>query len=120
MSDKENKQQNTSDDLIDIKSLIGNADGGGFTLDDILSEYGVSPKPAPEQAEPEETAEEDVDLPWPEAPRRPRQTDNVVAFPGAELSADEEDEDLVEPEEEPEEDEPEPFDEDEDEDSILR
>lgn len=38
MSDQENKQN--KGELIDIKSLIGDADGGDFTLDDILAEYG--------------------------------------------------------------------------------
>ena len=106
MSDKENKKTNTSDDLIDIKNLIGSADGGGFTLDDILSEYGVAPKPNPEELPQEEP--EELDLPWPEAPHRPHQTDNVVAFPGADRSDEEgdagaeEEEDFREDEEEPE------------------
>ena len=117
MSDKENRQPNTSDDLIDIKSLIGDADGGGFTLDDILTEYGVSPKPNQGEEEPE--GEEDADLPWPEAPRRPRTKDNVVAFPGTDLTSGGEEEELEPeeaPEEELEEDEPECSEEEEDED----
>ncbi len=60
MSDR-NKQINRGE-LIDIKSLIGDADGGDFSLDDILAEYGHPPK-AP--AAPEE-------LPG-----------NLVAFPGS-------------------------------------
>ena len=58
MSDKDNKQPNNSDDLIDIKSLIGSADGGGFTVDDILAEYGVSPKPVDREDGEEELPEE--------------------------------------------------------------
>ena len=103
MSDKDKKQPNSSDDLIDIKSLIGSADGGGFTVEDILSEYGVSPKPAEGEADEEEDRipEEDFnspDLPWPEAPRRPRNVDNVVAFPGGD-TFQQEDEDGGEPDE---------------------
>ncbi len=85
MSDKNKKKPNTSDELIDIKSLIRGADGGGFTLDEILSEYGVEPQP-PRQfpPEPEQPAQSDSpDLPWPEAPRRTRRRGNVVAFPGS-------------------------------------
>ena len=49
MSDR-NKQINRGE-LIDIKSLIGDADGGDFSLDDILAEYGHPPKApaAPEE-----------------------------------------------------------------------
>ena len=133
MSDKDKKQPNSSDDLIDIKFLIGNADGGGFTVDDILNEYGVSPKPA--EGEEDEIPEEDFnspDLPWPEAPRRPRTRDNVVAFPGGDaflpegendeepdgeeevLGAEEAEEQLPEDEEE------EPEDEESDDDNIIQ
>ena len=125
MLDKETKQSNNSDELIDVKSLIVGADGGGFTLDEIMAEYGVpTPKPSeekqPEESEPEEAPEQiqgggteqeeipeetpeqetDSDLPWPEAPQRPRMTDNVVFFPGTtqeDLQAE------CEPEEQPEE-----------------
>lgn len=103
MSDKDNKQPNNSDDLIDIKSLIGNADGGGFTVDDILAEYGVSPKPADREEEGGESSEEEIDspdLPWPEAPRRPRNRDNVVAFPGGAALQPEDEEDEGKDEEE--------------------
>jgi len=109
MRDKDTKQPNNSDDLIDIKSLIGDADGGGFTLDEIMSEYGLPP--VSEEPEEELTQEEDgPDLPWPEAPRRTRYEDNVVMFPGA--ARPEPEEELQEPdwEEEapPEPEEPEP------------
>ena len=121
MSDKENKQPNNSDDLVDIKALIGNADGGGFSLDDILAEYGVPPKPSRKETTPEEEPEEEADLPWPEAPRRPRSAGNVVAFPGGQPSDEEEAE--PEPEDEPEEEEAELFDEDgeeeEDDDNVI-
>lgn len=89
MSDKNQKQPNTSDELIHIRSLIRGADSGNYTVDDILSEYGVS-IPSKEGAAP---ADDSPDLPWPEAPRRPRYAGNVVAFPGrvAEEDAREED-----------------------------
>ena len=56
MSDRDKKLN--KGELIDIKSLIGDADGGDFTLDDILAEYGLPASPSEE---------------------RPS---NVVAFPG--------------------------------------
>ena len=43
MSDQDKKLN--KGELIDIKSLIGDADGGDFTLDDIMSEYGHAPQP---------------------------------------------------------------------------
>ena len=55
--------------MIDIKSLLGNADGGGFTVDDILSEFGTPKDSGP-------------DLPWPQAPKREPHGKNVVLFPG--------------------------------------
>ena len=84
MSDKDKKQSN-NDELMDVKSLVADADGGDFALDDILAEFG-SGKPVgrgavPVQSRAEEKGPE-LDLPWPEAPRRPRNRDNVVAFPG--------------------------------------
>lgn len=39
MSDQDEKLNNGGD-LIDIKSLIGDADGGNFSLDDIMAEFG--------------------------------------------------------------------------------
>ena len=44
MSDQ-NKKLNKGE-LIDIKSLIGDADGGDYSLDDIMAEFGHSPPPA--------------------------------------------------------------------------
>lgn len=90
MSDNDKKKPNTSDDLIDIRALISGADGGGFTLDEILNEYGVATPPeqdereqeAPSTDPPAQDQDAAPDLPWPEAPRRPRRRDNVVAFPG--------------------------------------
>ena len=97
MSDQDKKQLNKDDDLRQVKSLIGGVTGEGFSLDDILSEYGSGKEkgrgavPVAPEEEPE--SDPGPDLPWPEAPRRPRVTDNVVAFPGG----------TEPPEEEPEE-----------------
>ena len=126
MSDRDKKLNN--DDLLDVKSLIGDATGADFDLDDILAEYGsgkhtgrgaVPVTPEEEKWEPPE--DDGPDLPWPEAPRPPRPKDKVVQFPGAAM-AREDDEDLPEEDElggeelpdEPEdlEDEPEEVDED--------
>ena len=51
MSDQDKKLN--KGELIDIKSLIGDADGGDFSLDDILAEY-AAPLQTPEESEPEE------------------------------------------------------------------
>ena len=50
MSDQEKKKN--KGDLIDIKSLIGDADGGGYSLDDIMAEYGHPTKPEPPRSQP--------------------------------------------------------------------
>ena len=78
MSDQENKQN--KGELIDIKSLIGDADGGDFSLDDIMAEYGYPPEP------PEELPATPEDLPG-----------NMVPFPGRRA---------VPPPEEPDEEDP--------------
>ena len=94
MAHKDKKQTNKGDELIDIRGLIGDADGGGFSLDDILSEYGVPTD-----------KERGQDLPWPEAPHRPRGGNNVVLFPGASQPEPEDgEEEEVIPEDETEED----------------
>ena len=45
MSDREDKKLNLGDELADVKSLIAGAEDGGFSLDDILAEYGVKSPP---------------------------------------------------------------------------
>ena len=82
-------------DLIDIKSLIGDADGGNFSLDDIMAEYGVPP--APENRDAPEAADSFADpedrfktIQWSKLSRpksklssRPEPSGGkVVAFPG--------------------------------------
>ena len=89
MSERNDKQQNTPDELTGVKDLIGSADGGGFELDDILAEYG-HPRPVPEEDPVEEDPEEDS------AP------DNVVAFPGGYVPEEEPDVDVAMPEDAPE------------------
>lgn len=83
MSDR--KKQLNNDDLLEVKSLIGDADGEQFSLDDILAEYGsgklagcgavpVTPKEKGPAAQP--------DLPWPAPPRAQKRGEKVVDFPG--------------------------------------
>ena len=70
MSDREDKKLNLGDELADVKSLIAGAEDGGFSLDDILAEYGVK-KPAGAQRHPLRPSPPEADgpdLPWPEAP----------------------------------------------------
>ena len=78
MSDQDKKVN--KDELSQVKSLIGDASGKDFKLDDILAEFGTKP-PRP-RAVPAEPTLQGPDLPWPEAPRRPRPEGKVVAFPG--------------------------------------
>ena len=97
MAHKDKKQSNKSDELIDMKSLIGDADGGGFSLDDILSEYGVPPRKRPLiQEEKRDDDGLDDDLPWPESPRRSVQENRVVTFPGGQSVEDQPEEEAEE------------------------
>ena len=101
MGDREKKQLNNNDDLQQVKSLIGDADGDGFSLDDILAEFG-SGRSEGQGAVPVKARQEEPDLPWPAAPRRshvPR-PGKVVSFPGKRIRPQEPEEDEPEPEEE--------------------
>ena len=104
MSDREDKKLNLGDELADVKSLIAGAEDGGFSLDDILAEYGVKSPPGrsaiPLRPSPPEA--DGPDLPWPEAPRPRRNRDNVVAFPGGGALPPEEDGPAPQDESEPE------------------
>lgn len=104
MSDREDKKLNLGDELADVKSLIAGAEDGGFSLDDILAEYGVKSPPGrsaiPLRPSPPE--DDGPDLPWPEAPRPRRNRDNVVAFPGGGALPPEEDGPAPQDESEPE------------------
>ena len=75
MSELDTKKPNSQDDLADVKSLIGNADGGDFELDAILAEYGVAPEDGHGA------------VPVTDSPDAPS---NVVAFPGVHLPEEEE------------------------------
>ena len=94
MSELDTKKPNSQDDLADVKSLIGNADGGDFELDAILAEFGVAPQKDSEAVPTEEPEEEPVP---------PAERSNVVAFPGVCIPDDEEDESPEEASEEAEE-----------------
>ena len=89
MSDRD-KQLNKGE-LIDIKSLIGDADGGDFSLDDIIAEFGgpaaAEPPPAGEDASDQEERFHTIDLsklqrPPARAGTASRTPGKVVAFPG--------------------------------------
>ena len=117
MSDRD-KQMNTGE-LIDLKSLIGDADGGEFSLDDIMSEFsGQPPRPPEEPEEPEEEEEPEgkfntiplssLSKLKPAPVKASGQAGKVVAFPGR-APAPEPEPDPEPPEEEiPEEEVPEP------------
>ena len=86
MSDRK-KQKLNNDDLAQVKSLIGDARGEQFSLDDILAEFGSGKLPgrgavplSPPSADPE-----GPDLPWPQAKPSPRShnKEKVVDFPAA-------------------------------------
>ena len=89
MSDHNEENELNHDELEQVRSLIGDADSGDFSLDDILDEYCSTPSGEPSE-----------DLPWPEAPRHTGSVDNVVAFPG--VRQDDEEEECSEEDEEDE------------------
>ena len=106
MSDRKKEQLN-NDDLAQVKSLIGDAQGDQFSLDDILAEFGSGKLPGrgavPVSTPPAEP--EGPDLPWPQPPRTQRsREEKVVDFPGVHSSQAEPSEAL--PAEEPEEEAP--------------
>ena len=81
---KRDEKKLNNDDLAELKSLIGDAEAGSFSLDDILAEYG-SGRDTGRGAVPLDRQAGSPDLPWPKPPRRtkPRVQDKVVAFPGS-------------------------------------
>ena len=82
MSDHK-KQKLNNDDLNQVKSLIGDARGDQFSLDDILAEFGSGKLPG-RGAVPLSSGPEGPDLPWPEARRTVRSKgEKVVDFPAA-------------------------------------
>ena len=79
MSELDTRKPNNQDDLADVKSLIGNADAGGFELDDILAEYGIAP----------DDGHGAVPVPPADSPS----ASNVIAFPGAYFEEEDTEED---------------------------
>ena len=87
---KQEKETNKGD-LIDVKSLIGDADGAGYSLDDIMAEYG-HPSPPPEEKRLPAGEERFNTIEWakiskgrtrPAASKPPCSGGQVVAFPGS-------------------------------------
>ena len=108
MSDHKEETQLNITDLTQVRSLIGDAGRGDFTLEDILAEYNTDDpnrltfrsKRTADREETEDSGAE-ADLPWPKPPHTHIGTpDNVVAFPGPEEDGPEEEADADEPEDE--------------------
>ena len=76
MQDQDTKKPNTQDDLGELKSLTQGAEDMGFSLDDILAEYGTR------RSTERSAVPVGLDLPWPEAKQSPRNKDNLLQFPG--------------------------------------
>ena len=123
MSDHKEDTQLNNDELAQVRSLIGNADSGDFTLDDILAEYGASSESSPtfrpkaertQETKGASDPESQKDLPWPEPPHtHTAVVDNVVPFPSVRQDDEENAENEAEDgEEETEEEDPEDSDED--------
>lgn len=89
MQDQDTKKPNTQDDLGELKSLTQGAEDMGFSLDDILAEYGTR------RSTERSAVPVGLDLPWPEAKQSPRNKDNLLQFPGGNSGTD-----CPEPEEE--------------------
>ena len=68
MSDRKKEKLN-NDDLSQVKSLIGDARGEDFSLDDILAEYGTKREP-----EPEAVPRRIVPQPKPQEPEKGKKT----------------------------------------------
>ena len=103
---KQEKETNKGD-LIDVKSLIGDADGAGYSLDDIMAEYG-HPSPPPEEKRLPAGEERFNTIEWakiskgrtrPAASKPPCSGGQVVAFPGSQPVLPKEPDPPSEPEE---------------------
>ena len=92
MSDQDEKLNNGGE-LIDIKSLIGDADSGDFSLDDIMAEFGHKPpKPAKPKGPDEDPEARFNTIEWKKIPKKkplprppgaPPPEGKMVAFPSA-------------------------------------
>ena len=70
MSDQDEKLNNGGE-LIDIKSLIGDADSGDFSLDDIMAEFGHKPpKPAKPKGPDEDPEARFNTIEWKKIPKK--------------------------------------------------
>lgn len=102
MSDHKDTSKQT-DELAQLRSLIGDTEAGQFELDDIMAEFHSSSvsKSGGRGAvplTPSGDGADGPDLPWPEPPHRPHRDGNVVAFPGGEDEDDDEEDADEEPE----------------------
>ena len=86
MSDRNDEKLNQDNELAKLRSLIGDADGGSYSLDDILTEYSSHKLPSGVVSLTTEA----------------EQADNLIPFPGTESAphADEVDEICAQPESE--------------------
>lgn len=76
MADQDTKKPNTQGDLDDLKSLTLEAEDMGFSLDDILAEYGTR------RSTERSAVPVGPDLPWPQAKPSPKNRNNLLQFPG--------------------------------------
>ena len=81
MLDQDTKKPNSKDELSQLKSLTQGAEDMGFSVDDILAEYGTR-RSTERSAVPVQP-----DLPWPQVKPGPKERGKLVQFPGA-ASAD--------------------------------
>lgn len=77
MLDQDTKKPNSKDELSQLKSLTQGAEDMGFSVDDILAEYGTR-RSTERSAVPVQP-----DLPWPQAKPGPKERGKLVQFPGA-------------------------------------
>lgn len=112
MSERKDKKLNQDDELAQLRSLIGDADSGSFSLDDILSEYSSHKLPSGVVSL---SPEPDNLIPFPGAVCTPEQDE----VPTAEEPSQEEEENENEVKVESDEDDEDEYDEDEDEDAYA-
>ena len=77
MLDQDTKKPNSKDELSQLKSLTQGAEDMGFSVDDILAEFGTR-RSTERSAVPVQP-----DLPWPQAKPGPKERGKLVQFPGA-------------------------------------
>jgi hypothetical protein len=87
---EEPKRKLNQDDLAQVKSLIGEAKGDAFSLEEILAEYGSGKKTVPIATPVPPEQSQEATLSWPDPPHKPRKSSKVVSFPGAEPASTQE------------------------------